>query len=530
MAYPQELALEKLSESKLNPRKAFIESEIAEIAESAAALINGTPRGILEPLIVRPRHDATREVYEIVAGAKRFRAAKRASLPSVPVRVMEMSDREVLEAMLIENLQRSDPHPLEEANGYQRLLSMDKSYTADTIAEKVGKDRSYVYKRMQLTHLIEPLQGKFLEAKINIGHALQLCRLQESDQIAAAKEGLFGYGREVVSVERLRDWIERNVFLQLAGVPWDKADATLVPKAGACASCPKRTAANNVLFDDVGSKQDRCLDRACFRSKQAAFIQVSIAHAGEKGVALVKVAKGWQELQKKHGAGVLVDGQYQEAVKSKCAKPEAAIVVAGEDVGRKFQICRTRGCKQHGYSSAHRSPARTVADQWKDKERQLNREIENQADQRVALAIIGSVETLGMHEHRAIARDLLDSISDDDQAFLAKALGTEVKPPQKRPSIHRRGGAHKAIYDHAGICPPKTLARIIVGSLILGGSVFGNARQGFEEPYKVDRKAITKRVGAELRAKFRAEKAAALAKAKKPKRVASTVKAKAATK
>lgn len=532
MAYPQELSLAQLIESKLNPRKTFIESEIAEIAESAAADAGGKPRGILEPLIVRPTTRSLPNdgapIFEIIAGSKRYRAAKRASLPFVPVRVMEMTDQQVLEAMLIENLQRSDPHPLEEAEGYARLLKMP-AYTADVLAEKVGKDRSYIYKRIQLTELIEPLKGKFLEGKINIGHALQLCRLQEADQIMVGKEGLFfGYGadREATSVERLREFIERNVFLKLSTAPWDKDDAGLLPAAGSCTKCQKRTGANLVLFDDAG-KDDRCLDRKCFHSKQAALIQISIAKAGEKGIELVKVAKGWKERQKKHAAGIVVDGDYQEAVKSKCAKPESAIVVAGEDVGKKFQLCRQRGCKHHGYSSAHRSPARTAADVWKEKERRLNGEIESQADQRVALAIIGKVETLGMHEYRAIARELLDGIGDEDTAFLAKAVGIEVKLPEKKRQVYGHGAAYKAVADHIGVCPPKTLARIIVGSIILGGSIFGKDRLGFEEPYKVDRKAIGKRVAAELRTAFKAEKTAALAKAKKP---AAGKKAKAAAK
>lgn len=532
MAYPQELALAQLVDSKLNPRKTFIEKEIAEIAESAAQLVDGKPRGIVEPLIVRPHKVLTKaakgggietNTYEIVCGAKRFRAAKKASLPTVPVRVVEYTDAQVLETQLIENLQRSDPHPLEEADGYAKLLKME-GYNADVLAEKVGKDRSYIYKRIQLTHLIEPLKGKFLTGAIHIGHALQICRLREPDQILVAKQGLFqGYGndREAVSISQLADFIERNVYLKLASAPWDREDAGLVPKAGACIACTKRTGANALLFDDAG-KDDRCLDRACFQSKQAALIQISIAKAGEKGVDLVKVAKGWQERQKKQTGGVLNPEDYEEAVSGKCPKPESAIIVAGEDLGKRFQICRTRGCKQHG---GYRAPARTASDTWRDKERALKREIDEAANQRVALAIMGTVDKLGDHETRAIARQLLDNVGDDELKFLAGAVGLDITEVAKKKRDWRSNPVGDAIRGHIGTCPPKTVARLIVGILALDPMDTTQKRDDFEHVYKVDRKAITKRAGAELLADFRTKKAAALAKAKKPKKPAPPIKA-----
>ncbi len=445
----------------------------------------------------------------------------------MPVRVIEATDREVLEDMLIENLMRSDPHPLEEAEGFRKLLTMDKTYTADTIAAKVGKDRSYVYKRLQLTELIEPLKGKFLQAKINIGHALQLCRLSEPDQILTARDGLFhGYGqyRDVKSVEDLREWIERHILLKLSGVPWDRDDAELLPAAGSCTACPKRTGANLALFDDA-PKDDRCLDRKCFHAKEAAFIQVSIARAGEKGIELVKVARGYQERQKKHVAGILYDGEFQEAIKSKCAKPESAIVVAGDDIGRKFQLCRTRGCKHHG---GYRAPARTASDVWKQKERDLTHQIDEQVDQAVAIAIVAKTDKLGEHETRAIARELLDGLGDDDLTLLAETCPIEftdsaetckldVTEAAKQKRDWRNNPLQKAMRAHVATATPKTIAKLIVGALAFGVGRSNEGRQDFEHPYKIDRKKLAKALGGQVRAKFKKDKAAALAKAKKPK-------------
>jgi ParB family chromosome partitioning protein len=163
-----DLPIGQLAESKTNPRRHFDPGKLAELAASAKQ------HGILEPLLVRP-HNGKGLGYEIVAGARRYRAAKLAELKVLPVRIMELTDEQVLEIQLIENLQREDPHPMEEADGYQRLIAM--GHTAEELAEKVGKDRSYIYKRIQLAALIPAAKDAFLENRINIGHALLICRL-----------------------------------------------------------------------------------------------------------------------------------------------------------------------------------------------------------------------------------------------------------------------------------------------------------------------------------------------------------------
>lgn len=493
-----------LIESRTNPRKVFNPAELAEMAES----MKNPAVGVIQPLIIRPAHKGK---HEIVAGAKRFRAAKLAGLAEVPISISEANDATVLEMQLIENLQRSDPHPLEEAEGFVALMKLP-NYNADVIAAKIGKDRSYVYKRIQLTELIEPLKGKFLDAKIHIGHALQLCRLQESDQIMVAKEGLFyGHGadREAQSVDRLRDFIERHVFLKLSSAPWDKADAELLPAAGSCISCTKRTGANLVLFDDI-AKDDRCLDRKCFHAKEGALVQLSIAKAGEKGIELVKVAIGYMERNKKHAKGVLVQGQFEIAVKSKCAKPQSAIVVAGDDTGRKLQICTTRGCKQHG---GYRSTPRTKADIWKDKERALDHEIDDQVNQRVALAIIGKIEKIGEHETRQIAKDMIDHLGEDDLKFLAGACGFDIAEAAQKKRTWRDNPLMKAIAGQMAAASPKTIARLAVGALALSVVHDKERREDFEHVYRVDRKKITAAAGSELRKAFKAQRSAAMAKA-----------------
>lgn len=504
-----DLPIGDLVESKTNPRRHFDEAKLRELAQSAKE------HGILEPLLVRPKNGK----HEIVAGARRYRAAKIAELVTLPVRIMELGDAQALEIQVIENLQREDVHPLEEAEGYARLLKSG-AYNADQLAAKVGKDRSYIYKRIQLTELIEPLKGKFLEGKIQIGHALLLCRLREPDQVHAAKDGLFGgYGanREVVGVDRLRDWIEREVYLNLAGAPWNKSDAQLVPAAGACTTCTKRTGANQLLFDDH-AKGDRCLDRNCYQAKQAALVQLSIAKAGEKGVELIRLANGYHQRGKKHAAGVVDPDHWKEAVKSKCAKPESAIIVVGDDVGQKLQICRQKNCKHHGYSS-YRSPQESLADKWRNKEAVLNREVDSITDQRIAGAIMDKVKKLGRHELRSILRLLVDQLGDEDQRYLAGAMGVDLAKLKKTKSYRDRP-AFDAIIAASVTVTDKDLARAIVGALSLSIASTGwmaeqkKERADFDFPYKVDRKKIRAAVDADVKREFRKEKAAAFARAK----------------
>ena len=129
------LPLAVLTESATNPRRIFEDSALKELAESIRS------QGVLSPLLVRPLTDQS---FEIVAGARRYRAAQMAEAPTVPVRIVNLTDAEALEAQLIENLQRRDVHPLEEAQGFKALLNLeDPKYSIEQIAAKVGKTPAY---------------------------------------------------------------------------------------------------------------------------------------------------------------------------------------------------------------------------------------------------------------------------------------------------------------------------------------------------------------------------------------------------
>src|SRR5580692_11113047 len=161
----QTIALSRIHESTTNPRSIFDESKLAELAASLRT------QGLIQPITVRPNSDG----YEIVAGARRFRAAQLAELTELPVRIVQLSDEQSLEWQIIENSQRVDVHPYEEAQGYQRLLDLP-GYDVATLAEKTGKSDSHIYARLALLQLIPEVAEAFQTERITASHANLISR------------------------------------------------------------------------------------------------------------------------------------------------------------------------------------------------------------------------------------------------------------------------------------------------------------------------------------------------------------------
>src|SRR5215469_2883139 len=172
------LPLLNLSESPANPRRTFDETALNELAESIRI------QGVLSPLLVRHKGHS----FEIVAGARRYRAAQLAGLDSVPVRIVELTDAQALETSIVENLQRRDVHPLDEATGYVSLLHLD--YTVEQIAAKCGKSAAYVTARARLAELAPVVTEAFAKDEIGVGHALLLARLQHEHQQEAPEPAI----------------------------------------------------------------------------------------------------------------------------------------------------------------------------------------------------------------------------------------------------------------------------------------------------------------------------------------------------
>ncbi|MGH9436982.1 MAG: ParB/RepB/Spo0J family partition protein [Terriglobia bacterium] len=139
----QEISLDSITPSALNPRGSMDSTALAELAA------NIKTHGVLQPILVRP---VTEGKYEIVCGERRWRASKTAGRQTITARIVSLSDAESLEFAVIENLMREDVHELDEAEGYARLLAMNPKYTPDVLAEKVGKSVGYIYQLCSAEH------------------------------------------------------------------------------------------------------------------------------------------------------------------------------------------------------------------------------------------------------------------------------------------------------------------------------------------------------------------------------------------
>ena len=170
----RELPVYVLQESPSNPRRCFDETKLQELAQSIRS------QGVLVPLIVR-KLDLDR--FEIVAGARWFRAARLAQIPTVPVRIVQLSDTQVLEYQLIENAIREDVHPYEEAMAYKTLLeTSEPRYDVAAIAAKTGRSITHVYQRLRLAELIPDAAEVFQINQITAGHAVLIARLPQEQQ------------------------------------------------------------------------------------------------------------------------------------------------------------------------------------------------------------------------------------------------------------------------------------------------------------------------------------------------------------
>ena len=166
--------VELLHPNPNNPRKHFAEEDLESLAKSLK------DKGLLQPLVVRPRADGT---FEIVAGERRWRASQRAGIHELPVLIRELDDRETLEIALIENIQRSDLNALEEARAYRQLMDQ-YNYTQQQLADSIGKSRSHIANTMRLLSLPEAIQQQIENGKLTAGHARSLVATEYPAEMA----------------------------------------------------------------------------------------------------------------------------------------------------------------------------------------------------------------------------------------------------------------------------------------------------------------------------------------------------------
>jgi ParB family chromosome partitioning protein len=498
------LPLAVLTESTTNPRHIFEDAALKELAASIRA------QGILSPLLVRP---LTEQSFEIVAGARRYRAAQMAEAATVPVRIVNLTDAEALEAQLIENLQRRDVHPMEEAQGFRALLNLEEpKYSIEQISARTGKTPVFVAQRLKLTELAPVVVEAFYREEIGVGHALLLAKLQPDKQeqalAACFKEEWSGGDRKakrlLLPVRNLQFWIENNILLILKQAPFNKRDAQLIPAAGSCVDCPKRTGHNKLLFADV--REDACTDPTCYAAKLEAHVQKQIAAKPE----LVRISTAYGQQQE--GSKVVTRSKYVEIRPDKPDTPEKAkwpefktcryttdaIVSDGIDKGEMRKVCTEADCTIH-HPKKQSSKANATSKVEQDKRRK-EEALANATGMRVLQTIVAAVPVrLMKRDLLFIAEQMLPLLDDKRQEMVARSRGIKPREGESAP---------KLLTAFVRKADESALGRLIVESVILlsartqpdGGKMLRAAAQ----VYKVDTDAIALKVKQEFSAKEKA--------------------------
>ena len=345
----QYLAIDTIHESNTNPRRTFDEAKLQELAESIRT------NGLIQPITVRPNAEG----FEIVAGARRFRAAQIADVFSLPARIVDIDDAQALVWTLLENAQRVDVHPYEEAQGFERLLDMP-GYDVAALVEKTGKSASHIYARLALLQLIPAVAEAFAQERITASHANLLARLPQDVQAQAFEQCWRKDWQDkephLLPAKHVATWIQANLYLSLADAPFDREDPTLNPVAGACGTCPRRTAYNTALFADVVA--DECLDGSCYHIKVNGHIDRQIAARPE----LIQIENGYRS-PKEQRPGAVQRGHFREIDHTEnpdaepvkpCEAAKPAISVYGKRVGTTLTVCTDNNCPIHDPRAAAR--------------------------------------------------------------------------------------------------------------------------------------------------------------------------------
>lgn len=306
--------------------------------------------GIAQAGVVRPMAG---DRYELLAGRRRFEAACRLGLGVMPVSVRELTDKEAVEITAVENIHREDLSPIESSDTINDLLEV--GWSIDDVARRFGKSTKWVAGRAKLRelapewraciedqdHWASAWPAALLEVVAKVPAETQRIVLDDLDP----ERGAFFPGSSdetaIPKASELERWIARDFLRVLSGAPWDLADETLVPEAGACTACPKRSSCQPLLFDDpdpdskAKAGKDRCLDQGCYARKGEAMAKRQVAALtvkGKKPVQLISdsvYGKERQELERKGGKSQ----SYYAPAKSSDRGAVQAVVIGGTSTG-----------------------------------------------------------------------------------------------------------------------------------------------------------------------------------------------------
>lgn len=327
-------------ESPTNPRGAKFEGK--EFDELVASI---KEKGVLMPVLARP----VGKKFEIVAGNRRFRAAQKAGLTDIPARVVEMTDTEAREAQIVENLQRADIHPIDEAFAYRDLIeNATPKLDVEGVAAKVGKSASYVRQRLVLSELDTKIAAKVRAGELPVGHAVLIARLEKSEQTKAHKF-VMQYDR-VCDLKELRDYITDQVFkAAMKNPPW-KDDAQA--KAEIAKVTGLKGGEKNLFGEEAADSIENPADYA---RALAAYLQLKTDEYENAGKPLSLVSGDYSTTTK----GIKGRSDYKTGPGSyggKCKSFNDALIVEGDGVGKMIKICTDKACPAHSSRAAEETP------------------------------------------------------------------------------------------------------------------------------------------------------------------------------
>jgi|GEM_PF-4608600 len=461
------LKLASLSLSPFNPRKFIDERKQKELEESIRQV------SIVEPIIVREVHkDGQNESvgYQIVCGERRYLAAKKIGLPLVPCIIRVYTDDEAMEVQIVENLQRSDIHPMNEAEGYSFMVKKLKQ-DIRTIASKVGKSPQYVANRLKLMELIEPAKKALWDGTLDIGKALVICRVPAEFQKELLESATDEYNSS--TVEELEGDIEDNIMVQLSTAPWELEDPELVKKAGPCSLCPKRTGFNQDLFGNVG-KKDKCLDTGCFAIKMKAYMEAEQKRLAQHGLPVRTLSENEYSSGDK---GALLSKDYKRS--SKKEADAYGILVDGKNIGESFPV-KLIGKKPEKKAAVS---AKNKALQEKQKKESLEGEAREAAEKEAFTLFLKKIKLLTFADLKNIAVRFAQSNEVDRE--IEDLIWRELK--KKQPGWQAQAKIVSSLKE-------REIATLLLGILAGEYLSMGDEKE-FESimsRYKIDLKKLTK--------------------------------------
>lgn len=419
----QLIAIEQLLESPFNSRTVYNQEALDGLADSIRAA------GVIEPILVRPVDLAGAAIqkggedlpaYEIIFGHRRFRACKIAGETHLPAFVRELTTGQAMQLQAIENVQRENLGPMEEAHAYQQYLQAH-GITKDQLAQELGLSRSHVYARLKLLAACDAVQQALRAGKIDTEVALYIARLhtqkiQEKALAALASQhhDIEDGGRK--SVRRIREFLREKFALDLKEAIFDTKDATLLAGADACTTCPKRTG-NAPEYQDLANTReggywahDRlrgepnlCTDPECWEAKKKQHLVNEAAKLEAKGKTVIAGNKARQLVsavgEVKGGYVPLKDVKAQLAKAAKGKKAEApqvqTVLIQDPRGGKTIEAVKVDDLKAAGVKVKEPAPARGRTD-WeeqrrRDEEQRRKNEVKAAEATRLNRAVLGAV-------------------------------------------------------------------------------------------------------------------------------------------